>query len=156
MVHFRLHAHRSPLWFLWRSITYVCKCKRRSHSVAWRIFKLTWTLLSPPHPHPKYFIPMHTIQPVCVQVDMNFFYPHPTPPQPHPKWPICIFYCGFLRACMVLVAFSLGLSFSRFLCGGSVPPSQFHRAPFTRCKFAATLRNIKTCLNLIKSNDKSL
>ena len=30
--------------------TYVCKCKRRSHSVAWHIFKLTWTLLPPPHP----------------------------------------------------------------------------------------------------------
>ena len=37
----------------------------------------------------------------------------------------------------VQVAFSVGLSFSRFWFGGSVPPSQFHRAPCASCKFAA-------------------
>ena len=79
------------------------------------VFKVTWTLLPPPHPtppqpHPNhtpndpyaYSSAMHTIQSMCVQVDMNVI--TPTPPQ---MTHICIFYCGFLHACMVLLMANL-------------------------------------------------
>jgi len=93
------------------------------------------------------------------------FYPHPTPTPPQMTQMHILFLCAPYNPCVckltwtllvtptppqmthmhillrvstcVQVAFSVGLSFSRFWFGGSVPPSQFHRAPCASCKFAA-------------------
>ena len=59
-------------------------------------------------------VPMHTIQSMCVEVDMNVI--TPIPPHPNPKWKMCILYhiiyiyiiiyiyCRFLQTWMVLVS----------------------------------------------------
>ena len=69
-----------------KSMTYVCKCKRRSHSVTWHIFKLTWTLLPPPHPTltPSQMTQMHILLLCTPYNPCVFLLTRPLLPPPHP------------------------------------------------------------------------
>ena len=64
-------------------------CFSSVHIVGSLTSKLPSITPTPPHPNPTpnekcaYCSPMHTIQAMSVQVDMNVI--TPTPPQPHPK-----------------------------------------------------------------------